>query len=746
MCVWWPQNCHLLNVRAQWQILLCALAMSVTIGKASNPGLVFSTAIASGAAEIDGIAVDSAGNCYLTGWTRSAIVQTTHGVVQPQFPGGSSDTFVVKLDPAGTVIFATYLGGTGDDEGLSIAVDSVGDVYVAGISRSDGTTTFPTTPGAAFGSGSATGTDGFVVKLNPTATAIIYSTLVPGAGQISAAVAVDRSGNAYFAGTTHGSAYSATAGTFQASHSGASDVAVVKFGPTGSLLYATFIGGSSTNNAGGIAVDSSGNAYLSGTSDSVDFPVTTGAYACPPHSGESAFVVKLNAQASALVYSTFLGPADPVGSIGLDPQGNAYVAGISGPGFPITAGTFQSTLASPWNALSNRLLPFLTKLNSSGTDLIYSILLASASRFDVDASGNAYVAGVAGPGLPVTQGALQRCVAGAATTMFVARLDTTGNLAAASYFGGTGYDYPTGVSAGSDGSLYLAESVSPPDFPGLKNVAAQGTTLVASRLFISEPGKTDLPCLTAAIQNGASFANTPIAPGELVTLRGVGLGPDVGASAQVGSSGQVSSQLDGTQVFFNGMPAPLLYVQSEQVNAQVPWEIAGAATALVQVEYQSGRSNQATVPIKEAAPAIFHNTTTPPIPGNPPGTSFFEGAILNQDGTLNSSANPAARGSVVTLFGTGGGATAPPGITGGFAPLSPLALLTLSVEVEIGPLTADVLYAGTAPTLISGAFQINVRIPAAALPGTALVSVMIGSEGSTYFSFDQSGLVTIALK
>jgi uncharacterized protein (TIGR03437 family) len=584
--------------------------------------------------------------------------------------------------------------------------------------------------------------DGFVLKLNSTGTAVVYSTLVPGAGQMTGQIAADSMGNAYFAGTMQGpdNSISATAGAFQASHSGATDALVAKFGPTGSLAYATFLGGANTNNAGGIAVDSSGNAYISGASDSMDFPVTAGAYKGPPDSGLSAFVVKLNAQGSALLYATFLGPADPVGQIRLDAQGNAYVLGVSSPGFPGTAGAFQSSLTSPWNTLLTVQLAFLAKLNSTGGDLVYSSLFVNAGRFDVDAAGNAYVAGVAGPGFPVTQGALQRCVAGAGTDMFVARLDPSGNLAAASYFGGSGYDYPTGIAAGSDGSVYLAESVSSTDFPGLQNTVVQGVDLTVSNLFLSNPGNTDLPCLTTTIQNGASFENTPVAPAELVTLRGLGLGPAAGTPGQIDSTGRVSNQLDGTQVFFNNIPAPLLYTQSEQIDAQVPWELAGATSAQVQVEYQSGYSNMATVAIQDAAPAIFHIFPVAGAPANPP----FQGATLNQDGTVNSPSNPAARGSVVSLFGTGGGPTSPGGITGGIAPLSPPGSLMLPVAVQFGQFAAEVTYAGPAPTLISGVFQLNVRVPQTVTPGVVVVN--IGGKGASYPTADLSSLVTIAVK
>ena len=733
------------------RILIWALGLCAAICEAANSGLVFTSAVdVDSHGEIAAIAADSAGNTYLTGWTKTAGLKTTPGVVQPQFPGGAADIFIVKLDAIGNVVFATFWGGGGNDsdQGLSIAVDPAGNLYVGGLSISNGTSTFPTTPGAAFRVGSPSGMDAFLVKLNPTATAVIYSTLVPGAGQVSAHIAVDQLGNAYFTGTTKGSgnSLSATAGAFQTSHAGVSDAVVAKIGPTGSLVYSTFVGGSAANAAGGIAVDSFGNAYISGQSDSMDFPVTAAAYLGPPASGRSAFVVKLNAQGSALMYSTFLGPADSASDIRVDSQGNAYVFGISSAGFPATPGTFQSSLASPWNPpLSNSPLPFLAKLNSAGTGLIYSVLFAGAARFDVDPAGNAYVAGLAGAHFPVTPGALQRCVAGDSTNIFNAQLNSTGQLVAASYLGGTGYDYPSGIAAGPDGSVYLAESVASTDFPGLEHADMQNVTLAVSKLYISDPGKTDLPCLTKAVQNGATFLNTPLAPGELVTLRGLDLGPVTGAPMQIDAGAHVSNQIDGTQVFFDGVPAPLLYVQSEQVNVQVPWELAGASSTQIQVEYQGKLSNMATAPMQDAAPAIFHWFPIPPASAGPP----FQGAILNQDGTLNSPSNPAARGSIVSLFGTGGGVTAPGGITGGLTPLSPPALLTLPVAVQVNQYQAHVEYAGAAPTLISGVFQVNVRVPDEVAPGMAAVYLQIGGVGSTAlppFPNSNSSYVTMVVR
>ncbi len=652
--------------------LFCGFGLLPLVCQAANPGLLFTSAVAIGTiGEIDGIAVDARGNTYLAGWARTAGLKTTPGVVQPQYPGGAVDIFVVKLDSSGNVLFATYWGGPGDDEGLSVAADEAGNVYVAGISRSKGTSTYPTTSGAAFRSGSPGGQDGFVLKLNPTGTSVIYSTLVPGAGVLSAAIAVDAAGDAYFSGTTPGTdnSIAATPGAFQSSHGGSANPVVVKFGPTGSVVYATFLGGSGNNDAGGIAVDSSGDAYICGDSDSPDFPVTPGAFALAPHGTASAFVLKLNAAGSGLIYSSFLGPGN-AGRIHLDAQGNAYILGISAAGFPATAGAFQSSLSSPWNWVAILQLTFIAKMNPTGTALIYSSLFAGAGGLAIDAAGRAYVAGVAAPGLPVTAGAFQRCVYGPSTAMFAAQLDPEGRLAAASYIGGNGYDYPTGIAVESDGAVHIAASVNSLDFPGLPGAGGPDSTLAVSKLAIATPGAPDLPCLTEAIQNGASFESQPIAPGELVTLRGVGLGPSVGEAAQLSAAGGVSPALADAQVFFNGIPAPLLYAQSGQVNAQVPWELAGASAAQVRVSYQGSYSNTATVAVKTTAPALFHFA---PFDGT--GAAPFPGAILNEDGSVNSAANPAARGSVVTLFGTGGGPTSPAGVTGGAAPTESAGLL-----------------------------------------------------------------------
>ena len=710
----------------------------VATSRAANPGLIFTTPIALATrGEIDGIAVDANGNTYVAGWTRAASIGATPGVVQPQFPGGSVDTFIEKLDASGNLVFATYWGGSGDDEGLSIAVDPTGNIYVAGISNAKGPSIYPTTPGAASTTGSPNGSNGFVVKLNPTATAVIYSTLVPGAGLYTVDIAADAAGNAYFTGTVQGSdnSISATPGAYQPAHNGMYNPVVVKFDPTGAVAYATFLGETGDNEAAGIAVDALGNAYVSGAGGS-DFPVTPGAYRTSAPGATSAFALKLNPQGSALAYSTFLGATDVVGRIRVDEQGDATSPGS---GLPATPGAFQSGQQSPWAPPYDPELISIAKLDPSGSRLVYAVPFAGASRVAVDAAGEVYVTGLAGPGLPVTQGAFQRCIAGPSTAMFVARLNNTGQLAAASYVGGNGYDYPTAFAVDADGSVHVAATISSAGFPGWPDAATPLAQPAVFRLFMANSNTTDQPCLTAAIENGASFEAGPIAPGELVTLRGVDIGPAMPAVAQPGANGVIPAQLGNTQVFFNGIPAPVLYASPGQINAQVPWELAGSATAVVQVSAANGYSNPATEPIQSAAPALFHIA-----PADAAATPPFPGAILNPDGSLNSASNPAARGSVVTLFGTGGGLTSPPGVTGAPAPTNPLDLLTLPASAQIFTFPAQILYAGAAPLLNSGVFQLDIVVPMQVTPGINALSVRIGGFGGSLV--DQLSLVTVAVK
>jgi uncharacterized protein (TIGR03437 family) len=205
-------------------------------------------------------------------------------------------------------------------------------------------------------------------------------------------------------------------------------------------------------------------------------------------------------------------------------------------------------------------------------------------------------------------------------------------------------------------------------------------------------------------------------------LRGKGIGPEKGVNAQSGPSG-LPTELSGVQVLFGNEPAPLLYVQSEQINAVVPWDAGNGSPnpgISVEVKYNGASSNTAVL-LNRAAPGIFLANFTTQL-----------AAVLNADGTPNSPTNPAKRGSVVTFYGTGGGPTNPPGVDGGIWPSSPLAHLTLPVSVQINDVAADVLYAGSAPGMVSGIFQINVKVPDLfSPPPTVPIVVTIGGVSNS---------------
>lgn len=399
------------------------------ISKLNNEGtaLIYSTYLGGSGAEFGSfIAVDSGRNAYVTGQTSSLDFPTTAGVFQPGFGGGPQDAFVTKLNATGTaLIYSTYLGGNDFDAGSSILVDNANNVYVTGGTSS---ANFPVTAGVfqpVFGGSQ----DAFVTKINAMGTALIYSTYLGGSGSESGVdIKIDNGGNAYVTGLTTSADFPTTAGAFQTVFGGGTfDIFVTKINPTATgLVYSTYIGGNMSDRGFSIAIDTTGNAYVTGETDSLNFPTTPGAFQ-PAFSGGivDAFVTKLNAAGSALIYSTYLGGSDTdIGNgIAVDSGGSAYVAGPTcSPNFPTTKGAFQRNLAG-----SNDL--FITRLNAQGTGLIYSTYLGgtdseSGGRIAIDNKGNAYVTGrTFSSNFPVTEGAFQTMLAGQ-SDVFVSKIDT----------------------------------------------------------------------------------------------------------------------------------------------------------------------------------------------------------------------------------------------------------------------------------------------------------------------------------
>jgi hypothetical protein len=259
--------------------------------------------------ELHGIAVDALGNAYVTGTTSSTNFPTTIGAFQTTFGGGGLDAFVTKINPTGSgLVYSTYLGGSGDDDGSGIAVDALGNAYVAGTTSS---TNFPTTPGA-FQTTVGGFEDAFVTKLNPTGSGLVYSTYLGGSGQdFGRGVALDSAGSAYVTGFTRSTNFPTTIGAFQTTFGGGfGDAFVTKINPSGTgLVYSTYLGGSGDDGGGGIAVDSmpNPNAYVTGTTSSINFPTTPGAFQTTFGGGpRDAFVTKIataTQQATTLAFT-----------------------------------------------------------------------------------------------------------------------------------------------------------------------------------------------------------------------------------------------------------------------------------------------------------------------------------------------------------------------------------------------------------------------------------------------------------
>ena len=365
----------------------------------------------------NGIAVDASGNAFVSGGTTSTNFPHTAGAYQTTLKGTQS-AFVFELGSAGTLIYSTYLGGTGADTalGIALAAGGSGDVYVVGKTSSTdfpGTSSSPLQPSPLAGSISA----GFVTKLNSTGTALLYSTYLGGSstGDLASAVAVDSSDNAYVTGQTSNANFHTSRGVTQPTYGGSTDAFVTAINPTGtSYVYSTFLGGSGIDVGNGIAVDSSG-VYVVGSTASSPFPTTAGAFQATYGGGTDAFVAKLKPDGSAKLYSTYLGGSgfDAGASIAVDGSNNAYVTGQTNspsPSFPL-AGATQSTLGGGYDA-------FVSEINSTGAQTIFSTYLGGLGNEDVggtygaiavdSAGANIYVTGnTASTDFPKTSGAFQ---------------------------------------------------------------------------------------------------------------------------------------------------------------------------------------------------------------------------------------------------------------------------------------------------------------------------------------------------
>ncbi len=683
------------------------------------------------------VALDAAGNIYLAGITSSADFPSTAASPGARKFSGATDAFVVKLNPQGTVpVYTVYLGGSDQDAALAVAADAQGNAYLTGgtnsrdfpVTASAFQPKFGGTGGSSLPPFSSPAGDGFVAKFGPSGD-LVYSSYLGGAGiDQGYGITVDAAGAVTVAGATASTDFPVTSGVVQAVRRGYPDVFVARVNPDGtSLLYSTYLGGARENYALALALDSSGNAYVTGVTSSDDFPVTPDAVQARRTGNTAAFAAKLNNTGTALSYATYLGGNNNTYGYGIavDGSGGAYFTGAtSATDFPVTDGAYQRRGKQGGDV-------FVTRLAPDGNRLVFSSVFGGngpdfGRAITLDPSGDIYVAGSTGPygngrilDLPTTPDAVQRCGSGNPAA-FLARMPPDGaSLKYSSYLGGAsgGAAAAAAIAVDAAGKVILAGSTGAPDFPTTAgapqttfgggsrdfdstNLYPFGGDAFLTRIDLAAPAPFTLACEADA----ASLAPNLVSPGEIVTFFGSGIGPQAGVAAAFDSSGRLPTTLANTRVLFDGTPAPLLFVRSDQVNAVTPFALAGKSSTEVQIEYAGVTSPVLTVRVTGATPGIFTLDSS----------GSGQAAALNEDNSYNTPSTPARPGSIVVLFATGAGPLDPVPEDG--RPVLGTLPHTLPASAYVGSCPAEVLYSGSAPGLIAGAIQVNLRIPETAPP------------------------------
>jgi hypothetical protein len=585
-------------------------------------------------ASANGIAVDSFGSAYIVGTTGSSDFPVSGTAFQStnEDADGPGNAFVSKLDPTGaTLVYSTYLGGTGDywfkDAGQAIAVDTSGNAYVTGYT---GSSDFPVTAGAfqvANKAAALSGRNAFVTKLSADGSGLIYSTYLGGSGfntgvardgDYGEGIAVDSSGNAFIVGSSYSQDFPVTGGAFQTKNKAwpilQTNLFITKLNASGtSLSYSTYLGGtgvsqnccyyfSGADYGTGIAIDTLGDAYVTGYAHSKDFPVTPGAFQTVNHAHNSIngtgavdtnpIVTKLNSRGTALLYSTYVGGSgnpyrgDVATGIAIDPGGYAYITGEAGSSdFPTTSGAFQTLDTMPGYEYSG----FVTKLNLLGSGLMYSTYLSGtgqrhgsgdvAAGIAVDANSQAYVVGtVVSSDFPVTPDAFQKVnnetiyqsadyYSGNA---FITQFNASGSgLVYSSYFGGSG------AADGSGGDIGLAIAL---------DSAANG-------YICGDTLSTDLPVTEGAFQivNKANAAGNPDSATGFVAQFGIGSGlPLVPTATRLTAS--VNPQTAGGLVTFTASVTDLV---DTIPSGNVTFKVDGTQASIVALN-SSGQAAYAT--------------------------------------------------------------------------------------------------------------------------------------------------------
>lgn len=448
--------------------------------------LLFSTYLGGSSIEYGyDVDIDASGYAIIGGITSSPNFPTTSGAFQLSAPGGY-DLFVSKFNSiASSLTFSTYIGGWSTDYLNALKVDANGNCYITGYTS---TGNYPVTTGAydvSFNGGSF---DAFVTKLNATGTALIYSTYIGGTNlDYATNIDVDASNNAYICGYTMSNTYPTSSGAFQtAFQAGTYDGFVTKINPLGTaLVYSTFLGGSSADYCNGIDADAGGFAYITGYTQSANFPRSAGCFQSVLSGGQDAFVTKLNVAGSSLSYSTLLGGnnMDKGSAVAVDGSGLAAVTGSTySTNFATISGAYQTASSGSGDG-------FVSKINSAGTALINSTLIGGNSteepnRIAIDKNSNILISGYTGStNFPSSFCAYQTSSAGSYDIFVTAFNPTLSSLLYSSCIGGNSIDYGYGLAVNSNSEVYASGYTYSTNFPTSSSALQKTMSMYDAVLF-----------------------------------------------------------------------------------------------------------------------------------------------------------------------------------------------------------------------------------------------------------------------
>lgn len=563
-------------------------------------------------------------------------------------------------------MYSTYLGGSGDDIGRGIAVDSAGNAYIAGETYS---ANFPPKDSIQPYGG---GDDAFVTKLNASGSQLIYSTFLGGPTNDSAsAIAVDSSGIAYETGNTNGS-FPTRSGAYQFSSGGANDAFVVKISADGHapLLYSSYIGGSGNDYGGSIAADDIGNVYVSGITESSNFPTTSGVFQ-PNFAGgwRDAYVTKISTTNTSPNYSTYLGgtASDGPDGLAIDSLGYAYIKGwTTSNNFPVHSSVSSSAYQQLKNGGQDA---FVSKINPSGSALVYSTYLGGTleehgSGIILDSTGHAYITGFTCSLNFPSSSSIQPFYGGGAYDAFVTKLDVDGTaLVDTTYLGGSSDDQANGIAIDTSGNIYVAGGTSSADFK-VKN-AYQSNNAGGSRdAFITKMQLDAITILSfkispSSVVGGKSAIGT-VTLSKPVPMNGFVVYLVSSDPTIVSVPYSVPVPVGASSVSFPILTNPVAATTKVPITATFDGSskttpITVTAASLYSLAFQltsviGGNTDLGTVKLNGAAPdggaVVFLSSSNPAVFSVPSSVTTSAGAISN---TFNGTAYPISVDTVVTV-------------------------------------------------------------------------------------------------